>query len=419
MVGQPEHVLVIGAGLAGLRTVEHLRASGHQGRISIVGAEPHSPYDRPPLSKQLLSGAWTAEKIVLRDDAGLDELGVRTFFGLGATALRHHGSDASGRARLEVELSDGATLHGDVVVVATGVAARTLPGQPAHAHVLRTLDHAVALRAALDGAGSLLVIGGGFIGAEVATVAREKGLAVTVLEAAEAPAVRALGPRLGALAGRLMTENGVDLRTGVRITGFPEAGDRVAVDLIDGTRLDADVAVVGVGGAPETAWLPAEGPDGALVDTGNGLACGPTGRVDGLPGVWAVGDVANRADENGRRHRTEHWTNAGDQALVVARDVLGADAPPDAVPYVWSDQFGMKIQQIGLPHLGEEIVPLHGDGLSGGSVKGTVAAHLADGRLVGVTGFGAPRLVVRYRAAVISGAGRDELAETTAALATR
>ena len=154
-MSQPEHVLVVGAGLGGLRTVEQLRTAGFQGRISLVGDEPHAPYDRPPLSKQVLTGEWAPERTTLRTAAGLDELGVRTHLGMGAVALRPG----------EVELADGASLHADAIVVATGLAARTLPAQPAGVHTLRTLDDALALRSALERASSLLVVGGGFIGA--------------------------------------------------------------------------------------------------------------------------------------------------------------------------------------------------------------------------------------------------------------
>lgn len=392
---QPEHVLVVGAGLGGLRTAEQLRAAGHQGRISLVGAEPHSPYDRPPLSKQVLTGDWEPGKTVLRDASGLDELGVRSHLGLSAVALRH------GDGSFEVELSDGCALHGDVIVVATGVTARTLPGQPSAVHTLRTLDDAIALRGALERVSSLLVVGGGFIGAEVASAAVGRGIAVTVLEAAALPAERALGP-LGALAARLMTEAGVDLRTGTALTGFVDGG----VELGDGTALTADAVLVGVGGAPQVDWL-----DGTGLDLADGIACGPTGRAHGLPGVWAVGDVA-RWDG----HRTEHWTSAGDQAAAVAHDILGADAPPATVPYFWSDQFGLKIQLIGRPEGASEVLPLLGGGLDGGPVRGTVAGYLAGGRLVAVAGFGAARYVARFRAAVADGVDRAAALELAASL---
>jgi NADPH-dependent 2,4-dienoyl-CoA reductase/sulfur reductase-like enzyme len=408
VTGQPEHVLVVGAGLGGLRTTEQLRSAGFQGRISLVGAEVHPPYDRPPLSKQVLTGDWAPERTVLRTVEALDDLGVRTHLGLRAVAMRPG----------EIELSDGASLHGDAVVIATGVVARALPGQPAGVHTLRTLDDALALRADLERIGSLLVIGGGFIGAEVASSARSRGIAVTVLEALPAPSTRALGPQLGELAGRLLREGGVDLRTDVRITGFLDAGDGVEVALADGTTVAADAAVVGIGGTPQLDWLAGTG-----LDVSDGLSCGPTGRVHGLDGVWAVGDVAawDEPSVGGRRsavakHRSEHWTNAGDQAAVVARDILGAEPPAATVPYFWSDQFGLKIQLVGRPELADGLLPLHGEGLDDGALRGTVVGYLAGDRLVAVVGFGAARLVARYRPLVADGVDRAAALATAASL---
>jgi NADPH-dependent 2,4-dienoyl-CoA reductase/sulfur reductase-like enzyme len=405
MSTQPEHVLVIGAGLGGLRTAEQLRAAGFQGRISLVGAEPHPPYDRPPLSKQLLSGAWEPDRVVLSTVDALTELGVRTHLGRSAVALRP-GS---------VELSDGSALHGDAVVIATGLVARTLPGQPDRVHTLRTLDDSLALRATLERAGSLLVVGGGFIGAEVASTARDRGLDVTVLEAMPVPSIRALGTELGALAARLLTEGGVDLRTEVKITGMtagPAEPTGVTVHLADGAELTADAALVGIGGEPRLEWLADSG-----TTTAGGLMCGPTGRVEGLPTTWAVGDVALWEDPVlGGHHRHEHWTSAGDQAAVVARDILGATPPAPAVPYFWSDQFGLKIQLLGRPGLGDQVVPLHGEGLDGGPIRGTVAGYFADDRLVAVAGFGAARRMVRYRPLLGSGAARAEVLALAATL---
>lgn len=392
MTEQPEHVLVIGAGLGGLRTVEQLRSAGYQGRISLVGAEEHAPYDRPPLSKQVLTGEWQPERARLRSADELDDLGVRTHLGLRAVALRAG----------EVELSDGASLHSDAVVIATGLVARQLPGQPTGVHTLRTLDDALALRAALETAGSLLVVGGGFIGAEVASSARSRGITVTVLEAQPAPSIRALGPELGALDGRLLSEGGVDLRTNVHLTGFVPGGVR----LEDGSAVEADVTVVGVGGVPDLGWL-----EGTGLDVSGGIGCGPTGRVLGLDAVWAVGDVAAWDG-----HRSEHWTNAGDQAAVVARDILGAEPPPAIVPYFWSDQCGLKIQLIGRPEGADGLLPLHGAGLDGGAIRGTVAGYLSSDRLVAVAGFGAARLIARYRALVAVGADRAAAVEFAAAL---
>ena len=495
-MSQPEHVLVVGAGLGGLRTVEQLRSAGFQGRISLVGDEQHAPYDRPPLSKQVLTGEWAPERTTLRSVEGLDDLGVRTHLGMRAVALRPG----------EVELADGASLHADAIVVATGLAARTLPGQPTGVHTLRTLDDALALRAALERASSLLVIGGGFIGAEVASSARTRGLAVTVLEALPVPSARALGEELGALTGRLMTEAGVDLRTDVRIDGFvtgsaapdstgsggsaagamravqatratpatrttqaartapanpaarataPAAwataarataarataarataarataaratrrghsgaghgGGQLGVALADGSRVTADVVVLGIGGVPRLGWVDGAPDEGAVP---GGLPCGATGRVEGLSGVWAVGDVAAWTDPSrGDRHRHEHWTSAGDQAATVARDILGEPPPPARVPYFWSDQFGLKIQLFGRPEHADTLLPLHGDGLAGGAVRGTVVGLLADGRLVAVAGFGAARFVARYRALLLDGADGAAALELASTLRTR
>jgi NADPH-dependent 2,4-dienoyl-CoA reductase/sulfur reductase-like enzyme len=406
MTGQPEHVVIVGAGLGGLRTAQQLRSAGYQGRISLVGAEPHNPYDRPPLSKQLLTGEWEPERAVLAGPDTFEDLGIRAHLGLPAVAL------LPGDGGHELELADGASLRGDAVVIATGLVARTLPDQPARVHTLRTLDDALALRAVLEDIESLLVVGGGFIGAEVASAARGRGVAVTVLEALPVPSAHALGPQLGALAGRLLTEGGVELHTGATTTGFADVPAGVGVELTGGGRVVADAAVVGIGGVPRLEWL-----DGTGVDATRGLHCGPSGRVHGLDAVWAVGDVAAWDDPaNGDRHRHEHWTSATDQAAVVARDILDVAPPPAVVPYFWSDQFGLKIQVLGRPELADGLVPLHGNGLDGGPVRGTVAAYTAGERVVGVAGFGAARLVARYRPLVAANAPVAEARATAEAL---
>jgi NADPH-dependent 2,4-dienoyl-CoA reductase/sulfur reductase-like enzyme len=410
VTGQPEHVAIVGAGLGGLRTAQQLRSAGLQGRISLVGAEPRLPYDRPPLSKQVLTGEWEPERTGLAEPDTFDELGVRTHLGNPAVALR------PGDRSHELELANGAALHADAVVIATGLVARELPDQPAHVHTLRTLDDALALRATLETATSLLVVGAGFIGAEVASSARARDISVTVVEALDVPAAHALGTQVGPLAGRLISEGGAELHTGAKITRFSDvpAGvpDRVTVELADGRQFAAEAAVVGIGGMPRLDWLAGTG-----LDTSHGLACGPTGRVHGLEGVWAVGDVAAWDDPvTGGRHRHEHWTSAGDQAAVVARDVLAAPAPPPAVPYCWSDQFGLKIQILGRPELGDDVVPLHGTGLDSGPVRGTVAAYIAGDRVVAVAGFGAARLVARYRPLVAEGAPVRDARELAATL---
>lgn len=393
---RPEHIVVVGAGLGGTRTAEQLRAVGYDGRISLIGAEQHQPYDRPPLSKQVLSGAWPPERAALHGADALDRLRVEIHLGCPATAL-HPGA---------VELADGTTLAADAVVVATGADARRLPEQPVAVHTLRTLDDSLALRAALVRARSLLVVGGGFIGAEVASGAVGQGVKVTVLEALPVPFERALGAEVGALCGRLLSDAGVDLRLNARLARFVD--DRV-VELADGERVSADVVLVGVGAVPAVGWL-ANSAFGRGLDTADGLACDTRGRVLGAPGVWAVGDAAAWQDPvRGKRHRSEHWTSATEQAAAVARDILGADQRPAVPPYFWSDQFGLKIQLIGWPELADGVLPLGGDGLASGAVRGTLAGYFAGDRLVAVVGFGAARQIARSRALVAHGASLAEV----------
>lgn len=389
----PEHVLVVGAGLGGVRTVEGLRSAGYEGRISLVGGEEHLPYDRPPLSKQFLAGTWDRERIDLTAEEKLSDLGVRTHLGLRAVALRPG----------EVELADGSTLHADAIVLAPGVTSRTLAGQPDSAHMLRDVGESLALRATLDKGGSLLVVGAGFIGAEVASTAHDRGIDVTVVEAAPVPMARVLGPEVGALAGRLISESGVTLCCGSAITSL--SGDGATLE--DGTTISADAVVVGVGGQLDLDWLAGTG-----LDLAGGIPCDEHGRVQDLDGVWAVGDAAAWVDPRyGDRTRHEHWTSATDQATAVARDIAGAEPPPATVPYFWSDQFGLKIQLIGRPDVADAILPLHGEGLDGGPIKGTAVGYLRGDELVAVVGFGAARRIARYRKPLTERAGRAAVLE--------
>jgi NADPH-dependent 2,4-dienoyl-CoA reductase/sulfur reductase-like enzyme len=401
--GGQDHVLVVGAGLGGIRTVEQLRRAGYAGQISLVGEEVYPPYDRPPLSKQLLAGVWELDELILKDDDALTELDVCLYLGQPAVALRPG----------EVELVDGSVLAADTIVLATGLQACRLPGQPDNMHELRTVDDALALREVLSKAATLLVVGAGFIGAEVASTAIDKGIRVTMVEAAPVPMLRGLGAEVGVLAARLLREGGVDLRTGVALTGFVEvSGEGVAVELADGSRIEADLALAGIGGRPSVDWLVGTG-----LDLANGISCDAQGRVLGLEGVWAVGDAsAWDYPEKGGRHRHEHWTSTTDQAAIVARAIMGAEAPPPAIPYLWSDQFGLKIQMIGRPDLADAILPLNGDGLSGGTIKGTVVGYVRGDRLVAVAGFHAARYIARYRALVLKETSRSQALKYAAAL---
>ncbi|MDT7717650.1 MAG: hypothetical protein QOH09_3642 [Pseudonocardiales bacterium] len=398
------HVVVVGAGLGGLRTVEFLRAEGFSGRISLVGDEAHEPYDRPPLSKQILAGTWPEERATLHRGE-LADLNVSLHLGRSAISL----DDGA------VELNDGVRLHYDALVVATGVRPRRLPGQPDHPelHVLRTLDDCRALRCSLSRARSLLVVGAGFIGAEVAATARMAGLGVTMLEALPMPFGRVLGEQMGQLCARLQTDNGVTIRCGVRLTDLVDSDGGIAAQLADGSQVRADCGVVGVGTVVDAGWLAGLG-----VPTASGLLCDATGLVEGTGNVYGVGDIAAwRHPTFGDRPRIEHWTSATEQAAVVAQRIAGAEITrlADAVPYFWSDQYGLTLQLVGRCDLATSVEVLHDPG----AIKGTVAGYFADGALVAVLAFHAPRLLNRYRRLVAAGASEYEVRSAAAELASR
>ncbi|MGB9280839.1 MAG: FAD-dependent oxidoreductase [Pseudonocardiaceae bacterium] len=399
-----EHVVVVGAGLGGLRTVEFLRAAGFRGRISLIGDEPHEPYDRPPLSKQILAGQWSEERAVLHRGE-LSDLDVSLHLGRSAV-----GVDCSA-----VELDDGTRLPYDALVAATGVRPRRLPGQPDHPelHVLRTLEDCRALRGSIARARSLLVVGAGFIGAEVAATARMAGLEVTMLEALPVPFARVLGEQMGQLCAQLQIDNGVTVRCGVRLMDFVDSDGGIAAQLADGNIVRADCGVVGVGTVVDGGWLAGLG-----VPTQGGLLCDATGLVEGTGNVYGVGDIAAwRHPLYGDRPRIEHWTSAVEQAAVVAQRITGAEItrPADAVPYFWSDQYGLTLQLIGRCDLATSVEVLHAPGV----IKGTVAGYFADGALVAVLAFHAPRLLNRYRRLVAAGASEQEVHSAVAELASR
>lgn len=398
------HVVVVGAGLGGLRTVEFLRTEGFSGRISLVGDEAHEPYDRPPLSKQILAGTWPEERAILHRGE-LTDLDVSLH--LGTSAISVDGD--------VVELDDGSRLHYDALVVATGVRPRRLPSQPDHPelHVLRTLEDCRVLRSSLSRARSLLVVGAGFIGAEVAATARMAGLEVTMLEALPVPFGRVLGEQIGQLCARLQADNGVTVRCGVRLLDFVDSDGGIAARLADGSEVRADCGVVGVGTVVDAGWLAGLG-----LRTDSGLLCDGTGLVDGTGNVYGVGDIAAwRHPTFGDRPRIEHWTSATEQAAVVAQRIAGAEITrlADAVPYFWSDQYGLTLQLIGRCDLATSVEVLHDPG----AIKGTVAGYFADGSLVAVLAFHAPRLLNRYRPLVAAGASAQEVRSVAAELASR
>jgi NADPH-dependent 2,4-dienoyl-CoA reductase/sulfur reductase-like enzyme len=378
-------VVVVGASLAGLRATEALRRDGFDGRIVLVGAEPHLPYDRPPLSKQLLAGEWEPQELVLRR-ASYDELELDLRLGVRATGL-----DAAARV---VTLDTGEELAFDGALLATGATPRVLPDTPEldGIFVLRTVDDALDLRARLDGNPRVVVVGAGFIGSEVAATCRGRGLQVTVLEALPAPLVRGLGETLGMVCGELHRDHGVDLRLGVGVAAIEGDGKVERVRLDDDRVVEADVVVVGVGVVPVTGWL-----EGSGLTLDNGIVCDET--LLAAPGIVAAGDVARWPNPmfDGELMRLEHWTNAAEQGVAAARRLLvddDADAVPYApVPFVWSDQYDRKIQTVGHFRGDDDMEVVHGTL----EERRFVSIFGRGGRLVGALGFSMPAKVMQYR----------------------
>ena len=390
-----ERIVVAGSSLAGLRTIEALRQRGYAGEIVALSAEPHMPYNRPPLSKQFLKGDWDEDRLTLRRD-GYDDLGVDWRLGVRAESL-----DPAERV---VGVSGGERIAYGGLVVATGCAPRQLPGAEglAGVHLLRGLDDARRLRDALSASTRLVVIGAGFIGMEVAATAREVGAEVAVVEALAAPLLRGLGEELGELVGARHRDHGVDLRCGVGVSGF-EGGDRVAgVKLADGTLLEADEVVVGIGVSPETDWLAGSG-----IEVDDGVLCDARGATS-LPDVVAAGDVARwHSPRYEAALRYEHWTSAVEQAPVAAARLLeGPDAVPplDQVPYVWSDQFDMRLAIAGEPAGADARHVTHG---ALDEDRFLVLCGRA-GRLVGAVACRRPRQLNACMELIQRGAGFDE-----------
>ncbi|MEU6775006.1 FAD-dependent oxidoreductase [Streptomyces sp. NPDC046759] len=376
-------VAVVGASLAGLSAARSLRKRGYDGRLLVVGDEIHRPYDRPPLSKEFLTGAVGETELALeRDD---EELGAEWVLGARATGLD--------RAERAIRLADGRRIRADGLVIATGAAARTLPGTAglAGVHVLRTLDDALALRADLARGGRLVVIGGGFIGAEVASTAYALGLDVTVVEAAPTPLAGPLGETLGGVVSALHADHGVRLLCGVGVKGLGGERRVEAVLLEDGRRVPADVVVVGVGARPCVEWL-----EGSGIPLDNGVKCGADGRT-GVAQVVAVGDCANWYDpRTGAHRRVEHWTGALERpdAAVAALLAHGATEPGlPRPPYFWSDQYGVKIQFVGHAAGADSVRVEEGST----DDRSFLAVYRRAGRPVAALGLNQPRLFTRWR----------------------
>ncbi|WP_206207360.1 NAD(P)/FAD-dependent oxidoreductase [Thermobispora bispora] len=364
-----DHVVVVGGGLAGVRSVEALRARGFAGRITLIGEERHRPYDRPPLSKAVLAGETDSTAV----DSDLDALDVTVRLGTAAKGLRDG----------VLETTEG-EIEYDGLVIATGATPIRLRGE-GRQYVLRTIDDARALRERLTPGTRVAVIGAGWIGAEVATAAARAGCAVTVIEAAEAPLAGALGPEVGAYTIPWYAEAGVELRLGAPVGSVDPDG----ITLMSGTRVRADVVVTGIGVRPAVDWLKGSG-----VAVDNGVLVDEHLRST-LPNVVAVGDCANWWSRRyGRRMRVEHWDTAISAPDTAAATLLGEDAVYDPVPYFWSEQFGRMVQFAG-DRIGAERTLLRGDPRT--DAKWAVCWLTAEDRLAAILTVDRPRDVVQGR----------------------
>ena len=378
-------VAVVGASLAGLSAVRALRGQGFDGRVVVIGDEPHRPYDRPPLSKEFLAGKVTELDIALEDDD--EDLRADWLLGVRAASL-----DPSERS---VVLADGSRVRADGLVIATGARARDLPGAEGLAgiHTLRTLDDALALRVALEPGSRLVVIGAGFIGAEVASTASALGLDVTIVEAMATPLAGPLGLEMGRLVSSLHADHGVRLLCGTGVSRFTGVGRVDGVELQDGRVLPADLVLVGVGAQPNVEWL-----QGSGVELGNGVAC-DAGGLTSIPAVVAVGDCAAWYESRlGRPHRVEHWTGALDRpkravATLLSGDSTGPDAAP---PYFWSDQYDVRIQFAGHAAYADAVTVEDGDPAE----RSFLAIYRREGEPVAVLGMNQPRAFTRWRRAL-------------------
>jgi NADPH-dependent 2,4-dienoyl-CoA reductase/sulfur reductase-like enzyme len=389
-----EKIAVVGASLGGLRSAEFIRRAKFDGELVLIGDEQHLPYDRPPLSKEVLRGEWGQDRIALRRQS-YDDLNVELVLGRRATTL-----DTDAR---EVWLEGGDVVSFDGLVIATGGDVRTLPNQPQleGIYTLRSLDDALAIRAALASQPRVAVIGAGFIGAEVAASARQLALDVTMIEALETPLARSLGQRLGGLVQKAQERRGIRVLCGRKVERF-EGTERVrALVLDDGTEVECEVVVVGVGMTPSVSWL-----EGSGVELEDGVRCNET-LATSVPGIVAVGDVANWYNPLfEERMRVEHWTNAVEQARHAVGTLLAAPGqakPFESVPMFWSDQFDIKIQGVGRPLPTDELIMT-------GSPQGEklVALYGRAGRLVGAVAFNQPPKLIQLRMLIAKRGGVDE-----------
>jgi 3-phenylpropionate/trans-cinnamate dioxygenase ferredoxin reductase component len=378
-------IVIVGGGLAAVRTAEQLRRAEYSGAITIISDEAHLPYDRPPLSKDVLRSE--NDDVTLKPAEFYDENAITVHLGAGATSLD--------TAAQTVTLSNGEVIGYDELVIATGLVPRRIPSLPdlEGIRVLRTFDESMAMREHAESAKRAVVIGAGFIGCEVAASLRQLGVAVTLVEPQPTPLASVLGEQIGELVARLHRAEGVDVRCGIGVTGVTGTEHVEKVTLADGTELDADLVVIGIGSRPSTDWL-----EGSGIQIDNGVVCDGAGRTS-APNVWAIGDVASWQDVSGHQVRVEHWSNVAEQARVIVPALLGVESTPGVtVPYFWSDQYDVKIQCLGEPEADDVVHVVEDDG------RRFLAYYERDGAVVGVVGGGMPGKVMKARAKIANGA---------------
>jgi 3-phenylpropionate/trans-cinnamate dioxygenase ferredoxin reductase subunit len=378
-------IVIVGGGLAAARTAEQLRRSEFTGPITIVSDEDHLPYDRPPLSKEVLRAE--TDDVTLKPAEFYEENDITVRLGTAARSV-----DTAAKT---VTLADGSEIAYDEMIVATGLVPKNIPSFPdlEGIRVLRTFDESLALRKHAGSARHAVVVGAGFIGCEVAASLRALGVDVVLVEPQPTPLASVLGEQIGELVARLHRAEGVDVRCGIGVAEVRGESHVEKVVLSDGTELDADLVVVGIGSRPVTDWL-----EGTGIEVDNGVVCDAAGRAS-APHVWAIGDVASWRNNVGDQVRVEHWSNVADQARAMVATMLGKDAPASvSVPYFWSDQYDVKIQCLGEPEATDTVHIVEDDG------RKFLAFYERDGVVAGVVGGGMQGKVMKVRSKIAAGA---------------
>lgn len=401
MSDKSRQIIIVGASLAGIRTAQALRSEGFTGGITLIGAEEELPYDRPPLSKDLLNSRWnqeTAQSVRLISDQELGELDITLLLGIAATGLDPD--------KNQIILADGRLLAYDVLIVATGASARPSPWQPASGvYQLRTLEESRAIAGLIARGGHLVVVGGGFIGTEIATAARKADCRVTVIDPVPEPMERLVGPEMSTHLVGLHATNGTETRFGIGVDNISGEEGTLSITLSDGSFIEATAAVVGIGTVANTGWLESAG---LTID--NGVVVDSYLRTVGQSDIYALGDVARWPHlERGILVRAEHWTNASDQARYIAQ-VITNKTQESFTPsgYVWSDQYDWKVHTVGWRDpLGHSV--LIGDLEKDGR---TAVVHAdAEGKACGVVTINWVRALNFLRRTLGQGGTAEEIAE--------